>query len=127
MFVFIKSRTKQLRKFRDSKAILDKSGTALILLRVPLPGLAETNSICVDGKIIKDYITKMSGSPQMGRRSLTPGLKIVAEWAGGLFKQLGLRPAGENGMYFQSAPDQFSPIGTAPFLFLVQYFSGTKF
>ncbi|MCX6537673.1 MAG: M20/M25/M40 family metallo-hydrolase [Acidobacteria bacterium] len=62
---------------------------------------AEPTKIKVDGKIIKGYITFLAADEQQGRRTLTPGYEKMAEWAAGKFKEWGLKPAGENGTYFQ--------------------------
>jgi hypothetical protein len=62
---------------------------------------AEPTKIKVDGKIIKGYIAFLSADEQQGRRTLTPGYEKMAEWAAGKFKEWGLKPAGENGTYFQ--------------------------
>jgi hypothetical protein len=62
---------------------------------------AEPTKIKVDGTIIKGYIAFLSSDEQQGRRTLTPGYERMAEWAAGKFKEWGLKPAGENGTYFQ--------------------------
>ena len=62
---------------------------------------AEPTKIKVDGKIIKGYIAFLAADEQQGRRTLTPGYEKMAEWAAGKFKEWGLKPAGENGTYFQ--------------------------
>lgn len=73
--------------------------TALIV-----PILAAPTSIKVDGSIIKGYITHLASDQQLGRRTLTPGYERMADWAAAQFKQWGLKPAGENGTYFQAVP-----------------------
>jgi hypothetical protein len=65
---------------------------------------AEPTKIKVDGNIIKSYITFLSADEQQGRRTLTAGYEKMAEWAAGKFKEWGLKPAGENGTYFQKVP-----------------------
>ena len=62
---------------------------------------AEPTKIKVDGAIIKGYITFLAADEQQGRRTLTPGYEKMAEWGAGKFKEWGLKPAGENGTYFQ--------------------------
>ena len=74
------------------------------LLLVPLIAFAETSPIRVDGNTIKGYIARMSGNEQLGRKTLTPDYEKVAAWAAGMFKQWGLKPAGENGTYLQGVP-----------------------
>jgi hypothetical protein len=80
------------------------AAVAAIIFLVALSVLAQSTSIKVDGNIIKSYIATMSDAAHEGRRSLTPGYEKTAEWAAGLFKQWGLKPAGENGTYFQKVP-----------------------
>jgi hypothetical protein len=77
---------------------------AAIAVLLSLSVFAQTTSIRVDGNIIKSYITTMSDTTHLGRRALTPGYQKTADWAAGLFKQWGLKPAGENGTYFQNVP-----------------------
>src|SRR4030042_3797831 len=77
---------------------------AAIIVLVALSVFAQSTSIRVDGNVIKSYIATMSDAAHMGRRTLTPGYEKTAEWAAGLFKQWGLKPAGENGTYLQSVP-----------------------
>ncbi len=83
-----------------------------MIFLVALSVLAQSTSIKVDGTIIKSYIATMADAAHQGRRSLTPGYEQTAEWAGGLFKQWGLKPAGENGTYFQKVPILGSPEAT---------------
>jgi hypothetical protein len=75
-----------------------------ILLLLALSVFGQSTSIKVDGNIIKSYIATMSDSSHQGRRSLTQGYEMTAEWAAGLFKQWGLKPGGEDGTYFQKVP-----------------------
>jgi hypothetical protein len=77
---------------------------AAICLLAALSVFAQSTSIKVDGNIIKSYIATMSDAAHQGRRSLTPGYEMTAEWAAGLFKQWGLKPAGQDGTYFQKVP-----------------------
>ena len=77
---------------------------AAVILLFALSILAQSTSIRVDGNVIKDYIAYMSDAKNLGRRTLTPGYEKTADWAAGLFKQWGLKPAGENGTYFQNVP-----------------------
>ena len=66
--------------------------------------LAQTTTIKVDGEIIKGYIAKMAAPEAQGRRTLTPGYEKTAEWAAAKFQEWGLKPAGDNGTYFQAVP-----------------------
>ncbi len=81
----------------------------LVIAAALIPLLAQSTSsqstsIRVDGNLIKSYIATMADEAHNGRRSLTPGHESSADWAAGLFKQWGLKPAGENGTYFQNVP-----------------------
>jgi len=69
-----------------------------------LPLSAEPAKIKVDGNLIKGYITYLASDASQGRRTLTPGYEKAAEWAAARFKEWGLKPAGENGTYFQKVP-----------------------
>jgi len=88
---------------------------AAMIFLVALSVLAQSASIKVDGSIIKSYIATMSDAAHQGRRSLTPGYEKTAEWAAGLFKQWGLKPAGEDGTYFQKVPVLQNPEQTFAF------------
>src|SRR4030042_4013713 len=77
---------------------------AAMIVLVALSVFAQSSSIRVDGNVIKSYIATMSDAAHMGRRTLTPGYEKTADWAAGLFKQWGLKPAGDNGTYFQKVP-----------------------
>lgn len=65
---------------------------------------AQTSPIRVDGNVIKGYIAKMAAPEYMGRKTLTLGYENIAEWAAGMFRQWGLKPAGDDGTYFQAVP-----------------------
>jgi len=65
---------------------------------------AAGTTIKVDGKIIKGYIEFMAADDKEGRQSLTPGYAKTAQWAADKFKEWGVKPAGENGTYFQDVP-----------------------
>jgi hypothetical protein len=76
-------------------------GLAVVLV---LPVFAEPTRIKVDGSAIKGYITSLASDAAQGRRTLTPGYEKAADWAAAKFKEWGLKPAGENGTYFQKVP-----------------------
>jgi hypothetical protein len=84
---------------------------AAVALTVPMgaqskgkaPAAAGT-SIKVDGKVIKGYIEFMAADDKAGRKSLTPGYEKTAQWAADKFKEWGVKPAGDNGTYFQNVP-----------------------
>ena len=58
----------------------------------------------VDGNQIKSYIEWLARDNMQGRKSLTDGYKKAANWAAENFRNWGLKPAGENGTYFQEVP-----------------------
>jgi hypothetical protein len=68
----------------------------------PAPSVGTT--IKVDGKVIKGYIDYMAADDKEGRKSLTPGYEKAAQWAADKFKEWGVKPAGDNGGYFQDVP-----------------------
>jgi len=74
---------------------------ALVLIA---PVVAEPTKIKVDGNVIKGYITYLASDASVGRRTMTPGYEKAADWAAAKFKEWGLKPAGENGTYFQKVP-----------------------
>jgi Zn-dependent M28 family amino/carboxypeptidase len=89
-----------MRRYRLSRLALACS-LAVVLV---LPVFAEPTKIKVDGSAIKGYITYLASDAAQGRRTLTPGYEKAAEWAAAKFKEWGLKPAGENGTYFQKVP-----------------------
>ncbi len=68
------------------------------------PVFAQPTTIKVDGNVIKGYITSLASDASLGRRTMTPPYEKAADWAAGKFKEWGLKPAGENGTYFQKVP-----------------------
>jgi hypothetical protein len=76
-------------------------GLAIVLV---LPLLAEPTKIKVDGAVIKGYITYLAADTSLGRRTMTPGYDKAVDWVAVKFKEWGLKPAGENGTYFQKVP-----------------------
>jgi hypothetical protein len=65
---------------------------------------AQPTTLKVDGNLTKSYVAYLASNDTQGRKSLTPGYDKVADWAAAKFKEWGLKPAGENGTYFQSVP-----------------------
>jgi hypothetical protein len=90
----------RMRRHRLSRLALVCS-LAIVLV---LPVFAESTKIRVDGSAIKGYVTYLASDASQGRRTLTPGYEKAAEWAAAKFKEWGLKPAGENGTYFQRVP-----------------------
>jgi hypothetical protein len=74
--------------------------TALLIA----PVFAQPTAIKVDGKNIKSYIAFFASDGGLGRRTMTPAYEKAADWAAAKFKEWGLKPAGENGTYFQKVP-----------------------
>jgi hypothetical protein len=68
------------------------------------PVFAEPTKIRVDGTVIKGYITSLASDANLGRRTMTPGYERAVDWAAAKFKEWGLKPAGEDGTYFQKVP-----------------------
>ncbi|MFC1761497.1 M20/M25/M40 family metallo-hydrolase [Planctomycetota bacterium] len=58
----------------------------------------------VDGHKMKGYIEWMSQDKMKGRKTFTPEYHQEAKWAAANFKKWGLKPAGEEGTYFQEVP-----------------------
>jgi aminopeptidase YwaD len=58
----------------------------------------------VDGERIKSYIEWLAQDHMQGRKSLTEGFKKAEQWAAENFKNWGLKPAGQDGTYFQDVP-----------------------
>ena len=56
----------------------------------------------IDPEDIYAYIAYMASDTMYGRNAGTPGNDQVAEWIAGYFKDLGLKPGGEDGTYFQT-------------------------
>ncbi|MCP4726486.1 MAG: M20/M25/M40 family metallo-hydrolase [bacterium] len=65
---------------------------------------AQSSKIKVDGNIIKSYIEYMSTDEQLGRKPMTPEFNKALEWAADKFREWGLKPAGDDGTYFQTVP-----------------------
>lgn len=68
------------------------------------PVYSQKTKIKVDGNIIKSYIEFLAKDEHLGRKPLTPEFGVCLDWAAGKFKEWGLKPAGDNGTYFQAVP-----------------------
>ena len=77
---------------------------AAAALLVAATASGQPTPIKVDGEVIKGYVAKMASGEAQGRRAMTPGYEKIAEWAAGKFQEWGLKPAGENGTFFQVVP-----------------------
>ena len=68
------------------------------------PAPSQRTALKVDGNLTRGYIAYLASNDTLGRKSLTPGYEKVADWAAGRLREWGLKPAGENGTYFQAVP-----------------------
>ncbi len=59
------------------------------------------SQLTVDGNRSKAYVAHLSSDAMEGRASCTEGYRKAADWVAANFKQWGLKPAGEDGTYFQ--------------------------
>ena len=57
--------------------------------------------LVVDGERAKSYVAHLSSDAMQGRMSGTDGYRQAAEWVAARFQEWGLKPAGENGSYYQ--------------------------
>lgn len=76
----------------------------VLSLLLPVSYAQRATEFRIDGNIIKSYIEFMSTDEMEGRKTLTEGFIKAEEWAAAMFKEWGLKPAGENGTYFQNVP-----------------------
>lgn len=58
----------------------------------------------VDGDRAKGYAVWLARDELYGRKSLTEGYRTAARWAADSFQEWGLKPAGQDGTYFQDVP-----------------------
>lgn len=70
----------------------------------PLQENIQDTRLRVDGDQIKSYIEWMARDDMQGRKSLTDGFRKSADWAAENFRNWGLKPAGQDGTYFQEVP-----------------------
>ncbi len=61
----------------------------------------DKNQLAVDGNRTKTYVAHLASDAMEGRASCTEGYRKAADWVAENFKQWGLKPAGEDGTYFQ--------------------------
>ena len=74
---------------------------------------------------IRDTVTVLSSKEMEGRGTATPGGDRAAQWIADRFAALGLKPAGENGTYFQAvgfkssqvSPESSLTVGTTALAF----------
>lgn len=64
-------------------------------------GDGDNGRLAVDGNRTKAYVAHLCGDAMEGRASCTEGYRKAADWVAERFKQWGLKPAGEDGTYFQ--------------------------
>lgn len=70
-------------------------------LCVSVSGGESESSLRVDGERAKTYVTYLGSDAMLGRVSCTDGYRVASEWAATRFKEWGLKPAGEDGTFFQ--------------------------
>jgi len=61
----------------------------------------DKNQLTVDGDRAKAYVAYLCRDAMEGRASCTEGYRQAADWVAGNFRRWGLKPAGEDGTYFQ--------------------------
>lgn len=55
-----------------------------------------------------EYVRELSSDKYAGRLTGTPEYKMSAEWAASFFKKWGIKPAGDEGTYFQAYPNPYT-------------------
>jgi len=61
----------------------------------------DKNRLAVDGDRAKAYVAYLCSDAMEGRASCTEGYRKAADWVAANFRRWGLKPAGEDGTYFQ--------------------------
>jgi len=61
----------------------------------------DKNQLAVDGDRAKAYVAYLCSDAMEGRASCTEGYRKAADWVAANFRRWGLKPAGEDGTYFQ--------------------------
>jgi len=74
----------------------------LLLLWVSPAYAGDPGKLTVDGNRTKEYIRVLASAEMEGRKSCTEGFRRAAEWVASKYEEWGLKPAGENGTYFQN-------------------------
>ncbi|MBC8868667.1 MAG: M20/M25/M40 family metallo-hydrolase [Planctomycetes bacterium] len=64
-------------------------------------GDGDKSQLAVDGDRTKAYVAYLCRDAMEGRASCTEGYRQAADWVAGNFRRWGLKPAGEDGTYFQ--------------------------
>ena len=59
------------------------------------------SQLVVDGERAKSYVAHLSTDAMEGRMSCTEGYRKAADWVAVKFREWGLKPAGEDGTFFQ--------------------------
>ena len=76
--------------------------TAVLCAYCPSTDAAEPPSkLAVDGTRAKEFVAQLSTNAMEGRMSGTEGYRQAADWAAAQFASWGLKPAGEQGTWFQ--------------------------
>ena len=72
-----------------------------LLCLAPVHGGEGDKGLAVDGERTKTYVAYLSTDAMEGRMTCTEGYRKSAEWVAARLKEWGLKPAGEDGTYFQ--------------------------
>jgi len=125
----------------------------LLLVPVRLPAQAPAADTAVEARMLaalhnisshtlQDYVVEMCSEKYAGRLTGTPGYDSVAQWAANLFREWGIRPAGDDGTYLQRFPNPYTlvlpgaslalhlPVGRGqtvlrPYVFEEEFFPGS--
>ena len=62
----------------------------------------------ISSNTLFDYVVELASSKYQGRLTGTPGYSAASHWAADLFKQWNIKPAGDNGTYFQNFPNPYT-------------------
>ncbi len=73
----------------------------ILLLTLPAFPIPQEELYKVDGQSIIDFISRLASDGMAGRKSGMPSGDQAEEWLAQEYRKLGLKPAGENGTYFQ--------------------------
>src|SRR6266446_8963352 len=77
---------------------------ALALMAVLQGADADPGLASIKADALKGHIYFLASDEMGGRDSLSPEGRIAAEYIAGFYHRAGLKPAGDNGTYFQNFP-----------------------
>ena len=74
----------------------------------------------ISGHTLYNYVKELVSEKYGGRLTGTPEYNACADWVASLLKKWGLRPAGDEGSYFQAFPNPYTLVfpGCAAYLHL---------